>query len=90
MAQVVWSRRALVRLELIRAYIGQFDPDAAAHFATRLIEAGNSLQSFPHRGRPASRGRRELVTVWPYIIRYKVEGGRIVVSDIKHGAQRRD
>lgn len=87
MAQVIWTRRALRRLELIRTYIAQFDPEAAQRFAGRLIDAGNSLETFPHRGRPATRGRRELVTVPPYILRYKVDAGRVVISDIKHGRQ---
>lgn len=87
MAQIIWTRRALVRLELIRAYVSQFDPDAAQWLAERLIQAGNSLQTFPERGRPATRGRRELVTVPPYVIRYKVDGDRVIISDIKHGRQ---
>lgn len=90
MARIVWTRRALVRLELIRAYVAQFDPDAAQRLAGRLVEAVYSLEDFPHRGRPASRGRRELVVIPPYVVRYKVEGDRVLIGDIKHGRQLRD
>ncbi|PKP99316.1 MAG: addiction module toxin RelE [Alphaproteobacteria bacterium HGW-Alphaproteobacteria-15] len=88
MVQVVWTQRALVRLRLIRAYIEQFDPDAAERLAARLIEAGDSLRAFPNRGRPAKSGRRELATVPPYVIRYRVEGQFVIIGDIKHGRQR--
>lgn len=90
MAQVIWTRRALVQLELIRAYVAQFDPDAAQRLARRLMAAGNSLEAFPDRGRPASRGRRELATIPPYVIRYKVDADRVVIGDIKHGRQDRN
>ena len=90
MARIVWTRRALVRLELIRAYVAQFDPEAAQRLARRLVEAAHSLEDFPHRGRPASRGRRELAIIPPYVIRYKVEGDRVLIGDIKHGRQLRD
>lgn len=90
MAEIIWTRRALVRLELIRAYVAQFDPDASRRLASRLVQAADSLAEFPERGRAATRGRRELVTVPPYVIRYKVEGNRVIIGDIKHGRQHRD
>lgn len=89
MAEVVWTRRAIAKLDLIRAYIAQFDPEAAQRFAARLIEAGESLREFPRRGRPASSDRRELVVIPPYVIRYRVDGDRVVISDVKHGRQQR-
>ncbi len=88
MVQIVWTQRALVRLRLIRAYVEQFDPAAAELLASRLVDAADSLRDFPHRGRPAERGRRELPTVPPYVIRYLVKGQRVFINDIKHGRQR--
>lgn len=88
MVQIVWTQRALAQLRLIRAYVAQFDPDAAERLAMRLIDAGNSLHEFPDRGRPATVGRRELATVPPYVIRYRVQGDHVVIGDIKHGRQR--
>jgi len=69
MVQIVWTRRALAQLRWIRAYVAQFDPDAAERLAARLIDAGNSLHEFPDRGRQATAGRRELATVPPHVIR---------------------
>ncbi|MDK2767530.1 MAG: type II toxin-antitoxin system RelE/ParE family toxin [Sphingomonas sp.] len=71
-------------------YVEQFDPTAAELLASRLVDAANSLRDFPHRGRPAERGRRELATVPPYVIRYLVKGQRVFINDIKHGRQRHD
>ena len=87
MARITWTREALVSLELIRAYIHQFDPHAARRMAQRLIDAGNGLKTFPERGRPASDGRRELVTIPPYIIRYRYDGDQVFILGIRHSAQ---
>lgn len=87
MARVVWTHEALRNLELIRAYIAQFDPGAAQRMARRLIEAGNSLALAPLRGRPASAGWRELVTIPPYIIRYRVDGDTVIIGRVRHAAQ---
>jgi plasmid stabilization system protein ParE len=57
--------------------------------ASRLTQAGASLAQFPDRGR-AARGRRELVIVRPYIIRYRVFSDRVVILAIRHGAQEPD
>jgi toxin ParE1/3/4 len=87
MARVVWTREALSNIELIRAYIQQFDPGAAQRMARRLIEAGDSLREFPERGRLVADGRRELPTVPPYIIRYRIEADRVFILRIRHGRQ---
>jgi len=89
-AQVVWTRPALASLEAIRAYIGQFSPLASQRMALRLISAGVSLSDAPDRGRPIGRGRRELATVPPYLIRYRVRGDVVEIIAIRHGAQRPD
>ena len=88
MARVSWSREALSQLELIRAYIGQFDPKAAHRIADGLFAAGNSLREFPRRGRPTSGGFRELATVPPYVIQFDVEGSDVHILRIRHGRQR--
>jgi toxin ParE1/3/4 len=86
-AEVAWTREALVHLELIRAYIRQFDPDAARRFARRLIDAGESLRDFPDRGRPAGDGKRELPIVPPYVIRYEIHGEVVYIVSIRHSRQ---
>lgn len=87
-AQVVWTRRALRNLEIIRAYISQFNPLAAQRMALRLLSAGQALEMQPDRGRRLSKGRRELTTIPPYLIRYRVDGELVAVLEIRHGARR--
>jgi len=44
------------------------------YLAERLPAAGDSLVSFPNRGRPVPGSRlRELTVVYPYVIRYWAE-----------------
>jgi plasmid stabilization system protein ParE len=51
------------------------------------VALADSLAEFPHRGRDAGEGRREMTTVWPYILRYRVEDDRVIVLRIRHGAR---
>lgn len=89
MVRINWTREALGQIDLIRAYIGQFDPAAADRLATRLIGAGESLRDFPHRGRTGREGTRELAIIPPYVVIYEVRGNAVNVLSIKHGAQQR-
>lgn len=73
MNEVIWSFTALAQLRAIRAYIAQFNPQAAENMARRLLAPGNSLRNFPYRGRPVpGTPMRELTVINPYIIRYEV------------------
>ncbi len=84
---VIWSPRAERDLALIHDHIAADRPMAAARFAQRLREAGNRLGDFPDAGRAQGAGR-VLVTVAPYLIRYRVRPDGVVILRIKHGAQR--
>lgn len=89
MNRVVWTAYALANVRAIRAYIAQFHPRAADELAARLIAAGNSLVAFPHRGRPVKKtDMRELVSVSPYIIRYRVIRDEVVILRVRHSARR--
>ncbi len=82
---VVWSKSALTHLTAIRAYIEQFNPHAAAKVASAIVEAGNSLATLPYRGRPLpDTDNRELVTIYPYIIRYRVVGNIVRILRVRH------
>ena len=88
MRRVVWSDEAVRNLENISAYIGDFSPLAAQRMALKLISAGNSLSDYAERGRSLGRGRRELVTVPPYLIRYRVMNEVVEIISVRHGARR--
>ncbi|HEU5231694.1 MAG TPA: type II toxin-antitoxin system RelE/ParE family toxin [Terriglobales bacterium] len=89
--EVVWSALARRRLQEIRDYVALDKPQAAARLATRLVAITELLPANPHLGRPgAHSGVRELVVPdTPYILIYRLQKRRIVISTIVHGAQRR-
>ena len=85
--EIVWTEDAVAHLEAIVAYVEAFDPDAARRLGERLIALADSLAEFPDRGRDAGDGRRELTTVWPYILRYRVVRDHVIILRIRHGAR---
>lgn len=85
MTTVIWSPSALADLRGIRSYIDQFNPRAAGDVAVSLIEAGDSLQSFPYRGRSVGDGLREWTLVYPYVIRYEIVGDEVHILGVRHG-----
>ena len=81
------ARRDLVQ---IRSFISQDSPQAASRLAVELVAACDRLEMFPERGRPGSvAGTRELTTVWPYVIVYRVRKDTIEILRIWHGKQNR-
>ena len=88
--RITIAARARADLESIHRYIAHDNPRAAAQMARRLNEAIGSLDHFPNRARPGPRpGTRELVTVRPYIIVYRVGPEVVEILRIWHGAQDR-
>ena len=89
--EIVWSALARSRLRQIRTYVALDKPEAAERLATRIVAMVEVLRNHPHLGRVgAEPGIRELVIgSTPYIVLYRVQGQRVVISTIWHGAQRR-
>ena len=80
MTPVVWTFSALADVEGIRRYIGNFNPYAARDMAERIIQAGNSLATFPYRCRQVPGTQlHESTIARAYIIRYRVEPNRVVI-----------
>ena len=90
MKTIVWTDEAIDHLEAIVTYVSVYDPAAAERLGRKLIELADSLMKFPERGRDAGEGKREMVTVWPYILRYRVETERVIILRIRHGAREDD
>jgi addiction module RelE/StbE family toxin len=87
--QVVWTATALRGLLRTYDYLSDFNPIAATQVIRALREAGESLAQFPYRGRPvAGTTMREAVTAYPYIIRYRVDGSRVLILRIRHTSRR--
>jgi toxin ParE1/3/4 len=85
--QVIWSPASLREVARIYRYIADFNPQAARKLAQELVVTGDSLAEFPERGRPIGRDLRELVVVWPYVIRYRIEGAMVFILRVRHGRQ---
>ncbi len=86
---VIWTEPALDAIARIHDYILDFNPRAAVHVAETLRAAGDSLVIFPHRGRPVpGTGMRELITTYPYIIRYRIDGDVVVILRVRHTSRR--
>jgi toxin ParE1/3/4 len=84
------SGDALRDMISIHAYIAQDNPPAAARTARRLDNACMGLCDFPHIGRPGRvLGTRELVSVRPYVIVYRLRPGVVEIVRIWHAAQAR-
>ena len=86
---IVWSDRALERVEEIATYIEQHDPAAAARWVEELFTAVDRLGDFPEMGKPArdvvTPGIRELV-VGDFRVFYEV-GADIDVHSVRRASQ---
>lgn len=91
MTRVLWSRAALFDLQRIHEYIALFNPGAGRMMVDRLVAEANSLTGFAQRGRPVPGPTlRELTLVYPYVIRYRIDGDPVFVLRVRHGRQRPD
>jgi len=60
------------------------------HLVDRLFQAGANLSTNPYRGRPVPGTElRELLIVYPYIIRYRVAGDVVRILRVRHGMRLR-
>jgi plasmid stabilization system protein ParE len=85
--RIVWTDEAVEHLEAIVTYVAVFDPAAASRLAAKLVKIADSLAEFSDRGRDAGGGMREMTTVWPYILRYRVAGDTVFILRVRHGSQ---
>ena len=88
--KVVWSERALLRLEHIQDHIAEDQPENAKRWITRLVNRGDSLNEQPYRGRPVPEypgaDVRE-VREGDYRIIYQVRAGCVEILAVRHSSQ---
>jgi toxin ParE1/3/4 len=66
--RVVWSPSALRDIDHAYRYVARFNRRAAEDLAQELVDAGDSLENFPQRGRPVpGTNLREWTLVYPCI-----------------------
>jgi plasmid stabilization system protein ParE len=80
---------ALRDLEQLHAYILEHDPVAADRMVAAVFDSVETLRQFPARGRPGRLpGTRELVVVGtPFLVPYRLEGERLEIVSVLHGAR---
>ncbi len=87
--RVIWSPSALREVLRIFDYLSDFNQLAADEVFNTLIETGDGLANFPHRGRPVRNSdMREVMTSYPYIIRYRVTPDTLRILRVRHTARR--
>lgn len=87
MRPVVWTEPAQADVIRIRRYIARFRPRAAQRMAEDLYAAAEALGENPERGKPAKRGRRELLVIRPYRIIYRVADAAVFILRVRHTAR---
>jgi addiction module RelE/StbE family toxin len=87
--RILWTKRALRRLDSIGEHIANENPDAAANVIARIVSSVETLAEHPALGRAGRiAGTREnVVTGLPYIVAYRVKLDAIEVLTVLHGAQ---
>lgn len=87
---VVISPEALADLAAIRIYIGERNLNAASRVAIQIVAACDRLEHLPERGRPGLvEGTREVTSIWPYVIIYRIIPATVEIVRIWHGARDR-
>jgi plasmid stabilization system protein ParE len=56
--------------------------------AQRILTSTDRLVGlFPRAGRAVDGGSYEVPIVPPYMVRYRIEGGRVLILRVRHGAR---
>ena len=88
--RVVWTERALLRLQQIQGYIAEDQPKNAQRWIARLLDRGDSLSDQPHRGRPVPEypvAEVREVREGDYRIIYRLHTGRVEILTVRHSSQ---
>jgi plasmid stabilization system protein ParE len=94
--RIIIQPRASRDLDSIHAYIAKDSEQNAAGMVLKLLEAIDHLSISPGHTVARGQGSRlrhpaHYVTVWPYVVYYRVhhEDRVVSVTHIRHGARRR-
>ncbi|MBA4224492.1 type II toxin-antitoxin system RelE/ParE family toxin [Bosea sp. (in: a-proteobacteria)] len=87
--KLLWTRRALVEIDEIFAYVAADSPIAAERLALLIEAKALLLINQPNMGRPGRvDGTREfVVTGTPYILPYRVRDGRVEILAVLHASR---
>ena len=88
---IEWTEQAVRQLEQAHEYIALSNSeDVALRVVRQIVASVRQLATFPMSGRRGrTGGTRELViSRSPFIAAYKIDGDRIIILALYHGAQR--
>jgi plasmid stabilization system protein ParE len=88
--RVRFTPRAFADLEVIRTYIGQFDPAAAGRVVALIEKIVLRLGDFPESGQPSDELDARVVFSrrYPYRLYYRIDAGEVAILHIRHAARR--
>lgn len=88
--KVIWTKKAIFRLEEIEDYIAASSPTRAISFVSELMDQADSLAKFPESGRivpeDEMQTRRELIYEG-YRIIYRIENTSIYILSVFEGSR---
>lgn len=87
---IVWTKRAVRRLDLVGEYIAENNTDAAARVVARIVTAVDLLAEHPAMGRIGRvKGTHELVFAdIPYIVPYRVQRLAVQILTVMYTSQK--
>ena len=89
MARLRWQVDALADLTDIAEYIGHQSPSFAPHFVSRIVDAAESIEALPWRGRVVPELERESIReliFQNYRIVYGIDPDVTFLLGVIHGA----
>ena len=94
--RLILSPEAAADLQALYDYISLDSPQNAATMVRRLLDAIESLETFPHRNVARHQSRKiehpvRSLPVRPYVIYFRVLDDRqaVIILAVRHGARRR-
>ena len=94
MAELLWLPGAQEDVSRLARFLKEKSPQAARNAIKAIRLGAKQLASFPMAGRPMddSTGRRELIIAFggkAYVLRYKLDGERVVIVRVWHALEDR-
>jgi len=94
MPSVIWTRPALTALERHRQFLAETDPNLAVKAIQKIVEVGESLQTYPQRGALVEQtpGMRKLIVTFGkvgFVLHYAILNDEVLILQIYDGRQQR-
>jgi toxin ParE1/3/4 len=90
--RLIWLDEAVHDIVRLRSFLEHDSPGAAQRAARCILDGVNTLLRYPEAGTPMGDGRRELFLPFgnsANVLRYRVDGGDIVIIRVWHGREQR-